>query len=292
MRAASLSFAATTAMAVGGLAFAGAGSTGFGVASLEAVMLVGIAAVGAVVARREPQNPCGWLVCVIPASFAAAILGDRVYDQTADAAGQVQGAELIAPWIVSCVWIPAMLSIAAFAQLFPTGRPLTDNWRPCVWTAALAGPPLFVGTAFGGGALEDYPHIDNPVGAGGSLGTVVDVIGYSGFALLVLSVLGGLASLIVRFRRSTGVERQQLKWVMTAAPTFPVAFALPTDEVAGDELGFALLLALFLIACAVAVAILRYRLYDIDVVINRTLVYLALTGILAGISWRACCSCS
>jgi hypothetical protein len=266
-------------MAVAGLARAGASSTGYGAGALEAAMLVGIAVVGAIVATRVPDNPCGWLVAVISASFAAAILADRLHDQWAPG---LHGAQLLAPWIESWVWIPALLSIAGFAQLFPTGRPLTARWRPLMWMTAVAGPPLFVGTALAGGRIDDYPDIVNPAGVGGSLVTAVDVVGWIGFALMLLSVLGAIASLVVRFRRSTGVERQQLKWVATAAVLFPVAFAMPTEQVAGDDLGFELLLlALFLVALAVAVAMLRYRLYDIDAVINRALVYAALTGTLA-----------
>ena len=272
-----LTAAAGLALAV---AHGGESTLGVFAAAAEAVMLTSIAVIGAVVASRLPHNPCGWLVCVIPASFSLAILADRVYDSLEQ---PVRGFALLAPWLVSWIWIPAMLSVAWFPQLFPSGRPLTGRWRALVWTGAAAGVPLFIGTAFAGGRLEDYPEIQNPVGTSGAIGTLVDVLGGIGFALLVVTVLGAIASLVTRFRRSRGVERQQLKWVATAALVFPVAFSMPTPEAAGDDLGFTLLLfALFLIALAVAVAILRYRLYDVDLVINRTLVYGALTALLAG----------
>jgi hypothetical protein len=271
-RLAWLQWVLTSVMAVAGLALIGAGETTPAFAAVEALMLSAIPAVGGIVARREPGNPCGWLVCAIPASFAAAILTDRLYEQT--------GSEASA-WVETWIWIPAMLSIVGFAQLFPTGRPLTERWRPLLWLAMGAGPPLFVGTAFAAGPLDDYPDLVNPLGAPASLDQLVDVVGWIGFAGLIVGLLGAIVSLVIRFRRSVGVERQQLKWVACAAVLFPVAFAMPTDQVAGDDLGFAvLLLALFAIAVAVAIAILRYRLYDIDVVINRALVYVALTATL------------
>ena len=115
-------------------------------------------------------------------------------------------------------------------------------------------------------------------------GTITQVIGGVGFALMLIAVVASAASLVVRFRRSRGDERQQLKWVTAAAAVFVVIFMTPIEEFAGDDIGFAtLLLGLLIVAAAVAIATLRYRLYDIDVVINRTLVYGALTATLAAV---------
>jgi hypothetical protein len=103
-----------------------------------------------------------------------------------------------------------------------------------------------------------------------------------GFAMMIAGMFAAAASLVIRFRRSRGEERQQLKWVTAAAALFVVIFVTPSDQIAGDDVGFAtLLVGLLIIAGAVAIAMLRYRLYDIDVVINRTLVYGALTATLA-----------
>ena len=250
---------------------------------VEGLMLAAIAVVGAVVASRVPGNPSGWLVSVIPASFATTILGTGVlHDLVEQERGTVDGIALAGPWLASWSWIPAILAIAVFPQLFPTGRPLTRRWRVLLWTAAASALPLFVGTAFERGRFEDFLELRNPLGAPGTLGEIVAILGGVGFALLLATLAGAVASIVVRWRRSSGAERQQLKWVATAALVFPVAFAAPTDDGAGEDLGFALLLlALFLLAAAVAVAILRYRLYDIDVVIRRTLVYAVLTATLA-----------
>ena len=204
--------------------------------------------------------------------FATTILGTGVHDLVSRSAGPSMGSPSPARGLGSWSWIPAILAIAVFPQLFPTGRPLTRRWRVLLWTAAASALPLFVGTAFERGRFEDFLELQNPLGAPGTLGEIVAVLGGVGFALLLATLAGAVASLVVRWRRSSGTERQQLKWVATAALVFPVAFATPTDDGAGEDLGFALLLlSLFLLAGAVAVAILRYRLYDIDVVIRRTL---------------------
>ncbi len=253
------------------------------IVAVEALMLGAIAMVGATVASRVPSNPCGWLVSVIPASFAVTILGTNLHDFVLRKQGVVEGAALTGPWLASWSWIPALLSLALFIQLFPTGRPLPGRWGALLWTAAVAGPLLFVGTAFERGRFADFNELDNPMAANGVMGDAVAALGVVGFVLLIVTLVGAIASLVVRWRRSIGAERQQLKWVATAALSFPPAFAAPTGSGTGEDLGFAaLMLAFFLIALAVAVAILRYRLYDLGLVIRRTVTYAALTATLVG----------
>jgi hypothetical protein len=185
-------------------------------------------------------------------------------------------------WLSSWIWIPAMIPAATlFPLLFPSGRPLTRRWRWVAWVAPACCPALFIGTAFAPGRLEEYP-IQNPLGAGGASEIAVGAIGALGFALMLGAMIAATASLVIRFRRSQGVERQQLKWVTVAAALFLVIFVFPTDQLGGDDLGFASLeLGLLVVAGAIAISMLRYRLYDIDVVIRRTLIYGALTATLA-----------
>ncbi|MEO6471046.1 MAG: hypothetical protein ABIR57_04285, partial [Aeromicrobium sp.] len=158
------------------------------------------------------------------------------------------------------------------------GLPPTPRWRPVVWIALAATLFTFIGEAFGPGRFQDYP-LDNPFG----VGVVADVVGIVGFLLMAVAAVTSLVSLVVRFRRSHGEEREQLKWVTSAAVVFVIIFAVPTQNFVGDDVEFAtLLFGILVIASAVGVAIQRYRLYDIDVVINRALVYGTLTAILAG----------
>jgi len=256
---------------------------GVPVAAFHALVLMLLGVIGAVVASRQPRNPLGWILSAIPISLGLLILGSHVYWSLALEHPDRSGAAELVAWLANWIWIPAIVpALTLFPLLFPSGRPLTPRWRRVGWVAVAAFPALFVGTAFAPGRFEDYP-VQNPLGASGALETPVQVIGGVGFALMFAATFASAASLVIRFRRSHGEERQQLKWVTAAAALFVVIFIVPTEQIAGDDdVGFAsLLVGLLVVAGAVAVAILRYRLYDIDVVINRTLVYGALTGTLA-----------
>jgi hypothetical protein len=252
------------------------------VAIFEALALTALAAIGAVVASRQPRNPIGWILCAIPLFLGMLILGSHAYWSVALDQPERSGLDEFLAWGTSWIWIPAMVpALNLFPLLFPTGRPLTPRWRPAVWAAIASAPALFVGTAFAPGPLEEYP-IDNPLAAPGALEVPVTVVGHVGFALMVAVTFAAPVSLAIRFRRSRGVERQQLKWV-TAAAAFVVlmVFVIPTEQIAGDYAGFlVLLVGLTLVAGAVAISMLRYRLYDIDLVIRRTLVYAGLTATL------------
>src|SRR4051812_35503310 len=137
---------------------------GVPVAILEAAVLVAIAAIGALVASRQPRNPIGWILWVIALSLSLAVLLGHAYWSLA-LAGDVRAAELTA-WVASWVWIPAMVpSLTLFPLLFPTGRPPTPRWRPVAWLALAAGVLLLLGVAFGPGRFEDYP-VDNPFPGG------------------------------------------------------------------------------------------------------------------------------
>jgi hypothetical protein len=255
---------------------------GIPIAAFEAIVLLLLGVIGAVVTARQPRNAIGWILCAIPFSLGLLIVGSHVYWSLAlEHPGGSRAAELVA-WLSSWIWIPAIVPAATlFPLLFPTGRPLTRRWRPLAWVAIGSCPALFVGTAFAPGRLEDYP-IQNPLGASGATETAVGATGALGFALMLGAMIASTASLVIRFRRSHGVERQQLKWVTVAAALFLAIFVFPIDQLGGEHLGFAsLLLGLLVVAGAIAISMLRYRLYDIDVVIRRTLIYGALTAALA-----------
>ena len=128
------------------------------------------------------------------------------------------------------------------------------------------------------GKLEGYP-IDNPVGVPEGLGVAVKVVGTGGFAMLLVSMLASVVSIVVRFRRSQGEEREQIKWVAAAAVLFAGIYALPFGSLISDDASLAsILFGVLIMAAAVAVSILKYRLYDIDVVISRTLLVAGLAG--------------
>ncbi len=257
---------------------------GLPVAVFESVILAALAMIGAVVAARQPRNPIGWILSLMAFFLAVLVLCSHLF--WALALDEVRPSEgtLFVAWLASWTWVPVMIpALALFPLYFPTGRPPSPRWRWVQWLVLGVIPATLVNQAFVGGRFQEYP-VTNPYGASGDLATVVDVIGVVSFAGMLIAMVAAAASLVVRFRRSRGDERLQIKWVVTAAVLFVGIFVFPTDNLAGDDVGFAsLLIGLLVVAGAVATSILRYRLYDIDVVINRTLVYGSLTATLAGV---------
>ncbi len=168
------------------------------------------------------------------------------------------------------IWVLGHAGVVFLLLLFPTGRPVSRRWRPVVWfAAAVIGALLFV-TATLGGPLEAAPRLDNPFGLPTPRFFVMVLIAM----ILALEVLG-CVSLAVRFFYSRGVERQQIKWVAFGAAI--LAVYLLTNILSPVPRWIGALAPAVMIA---TIAVLRHRLYDIDVVINRTLVYGSLTATL------------
>jgi hypothetical protein len=240
--------------------------------------------VGALVASRRPENPVGWLVCLYSLAISMSYFSSEyaIYALLAQPHSLPAGEVLV--WISS--W---MLSVTVGVQvfsllLFPTGRLPSWRWRWVAWLTVAVTLIGMISSAFSSGPLDGLGPIRNPLGMEGFSG-VYDVVRSIMFPLLFLAVA---SSLFARLHRAVGVERQQLKWLAYAAATLTVGIILiiipgaidtpPWFEWAG--------VAFFVAAGAgipisMGIAILRYRLYDIDVVINRTLVYGSLTAMLA-----------
>ena len=259
------------------------------------IAIVGYAFVGALVASRQPGNAVGWILLAIGITLTVGTLADaNLLSRTAPARG-------LSAWLSEWVWYVWLTLAGIFLpQLFPTGRPLSRRWRPVLWLGIAALVLSVVGAAFEPGRLDvDSPvPVVNPVGLGGPIGDALPVVARAGDVLAALAFVLAAASLVVRFRRSRGVERQQLKWFayvgllvamgLTLAMAQVLFDAQPGDDVEGGWLevvgavGWFLALGSIVIGIPIAagMAILRHRLYDIDVVINRTLVYGALTATL------------
>ncbi len=179
--------------------------------------------------------------------------------------------------------------------LFPDGRLPSPRWRPVAWLGGVAIVAGLLGTAFGSGSFEPDvgPPLENPLALPGALGDALAVVADAGGIALAPVTVAALCAVVVRLRRSRGVERQQVKWFAAAMTVLLVGLTAAGVSAAFDERGallwvgsvgwgmflFGLLIAL---PAAVGIAILRHRLYDIDLVINRALVYGALTLLLAG----------
>ena len=235
------------------------------------------AMVGGLVASRRPENPVGWFFLGSAVCFALSEVADEY------ATHGFPGAQAMA-WLMSWLWVPGVALLLFFLPLyFPDGRVVSPRWRWLVQVALVfcVGGALY--SALSPGEIPASGGIVNPLGIE-ALRPVSDLLGPYVFVLYFAFLFASAASLMVRFRRSGSVERQQIKWLAFAALAIPVWFLTNAPIEAASRTLFLVVDALVvsaLIPLAAGVAILRYRLYDIDVVINRTLVYGSLTAMLA-----------
>jgi N-terminal 7TM region of histidine kinase len=243
------------------------------------VALLTFSVVGTVLVRRYPDNPIGWLLCASGPLFGLMLFSSNYTENYILAKGETGGFADFALWIGTWVGPIAYSLVTAFLMLlFPTGHLLSRRWRPVARLAAGSVALVALGSVFRR-ELDDYPQLVNPYGVGGALANILDAATGIGWILFSASVLLAGVSLIARFRKSKGVERQQIKWMALAASFLLVA---QVSWFVSEELGSYMTgLAFMAIPIAVCVAILRYRLYDIDLIINRTLVYGLLTAVLA-----------
>jgi hypothetical protein len=242
--------------------------------------------VGVLVAYRQQKNPIGWLLLGIGILYATELFAGNysVYTLVTNP-GSLPG-EPVAAWLTSWVWIAGGSLVLFVFLYFPDGRLPSPRWRPVAWLVLLDAALAVAPFAFGPGPLEgssEGSRVTNPVGIEGSVG-LLDLFERVSFALLAPISLALILAFLVRFRRARGEERQQIKWVAYGVAVFALAVIVVTlwPSLDGSLVGGALFLVGFLaIPSAMALAILKYRLYDIDLVINRTLVYGALSIALA-----------
>jgi hypothetical protein len=242
----------------------------------------GVAALGLVIALRQPGNALAWVFSAIAVAFGVLAFADGYTQYTlVEHPGALPGGRWVG-WLYGWWWFPMLVSLVTLPfLLFPDGRLPGQRWKPVlVATVALAAVGWVPASLYP--VLENLPA-RNPLGLRGAKG-VLDAV--NGIEFLALAVLGcaAAASLVVRFRRATSVERQQLKWVIFAGGLLVafVAGALIAQAAGAPPVPDGVLgLILGVLPASVGVAMLRYRLYDIDVVINRALVYGSLTGLLA-----------
>jgi hypothetical protein len=256
--------------------------------AISVVALLAFPVVGALVVSRQPRNTIGWLFCGVglPFGVSGVAYGWGTHALFAEP-GSLPGADWAA-WLGSWLFAPSLFAVPPLLfLLFPDGRPPTRRWRPVVWLVVVGVVATTLGSALTPGRLTEPPFlgIENPAGIE-TAGAAIEGVGVFGFIALFFAILLGAAALVVRFRRARGDEREQLKWFATAGALFALAcIAALTPFMPGDSDTFGqllILLAFAAIPVAAGVAILKHRLYDIDVVINRALVYGALTAALAG----------
>jgi hypothetical protein len=271
-----LSHAASSA--VPDLPFGGETDDGSVVANL--VTLLPFSVVGAIIASRQPRNAIGWLFCSVGVTIGLnSFAGDYAEFWLASGFGPDSVGETAA-WLSSWLWfLLVYVPMSFLLLLFPDGRPPSPRWRPVAWGVALGTAGGVVGYALRAGPLVDFPHIANPYGVDSP---VVGMVGVAGSIVGAGSMVSSAVSLIVRLRRAESVERQQIKWLayggavmvgILGAGGLITLWSVPASIVVMS-------VSLLGLPVFTGIAIVKYRLYDIDLLINRTLVYGALTAML------------
>ena len=250
------------------------------------------AVVGALLVAKRPTNLIGWIMAAIALMVSIFNAGGAYATYVMLTRGQPDVLAVVGAWTANCYWF-VMLALALFylPMLFPDGHLPSRRWLPVAVVVGFAASGFVLPRAFMDTLpLNEAPgyRIDNPIGIEG-LGSVenLPLFGVLLNGLLVIAFVGAAASVVVRFRRSRGVERLQMKWFVYVTVVFvggsilTSVFGVATGLRWLEQFSFVLsMVALVGLPMAVGIAILRYRLYEIDVVINRTLVYGPLTALL------------
>jgi hypothetical protein len=250
---------------------------------LAVVGVLSFSTVGAVIASRRPDNLIGWLFCAIGFVGGVRLVSTEypAYSLVANS-GLEPGGEVLS-WIACWLWVPDVGLFLFLAFLFPNGRLPSTRWRPLAW---LIGMVVLIGTvaaALSPGPIRGLEPVENPLGM-----EAVPTVALWTEALVYALGLVVAASMLVRLRRSRGVERQQIKWFAYAGvllATSTVITYVLSEASSLRWLGWVAFLPAMVggagLPVAVGIAVSRYRLYEIDTLINRTLVYGTLTAVLA-----------
>jgi signal transduction histidine kinase len=247
------------------------------------VLLLSFPIVGFVVLRRRPRATLGWLMLSMGFVVAVPFTSYAVYSL------EVHDADLpltaLALALGGPSWVPFIAISGYLLLLFPDGHLPTPRWRPFAWACGVAFAAITLLIWFAPGDFEDvgYPGIENPLGIE-ALGPIVDRIGFV-LVFVPLLIVGGATALIVRLRRTRdGVERHQIRWLAYSAALIALLFSLAfVPGLSGDDGwgGFFQVvgpISFVLIPIAIGIAVLRYRLYDIDIVIKKTVVFAVLAA--------------
>ena len=241
---------------------------------------LGYATVGLVLSLRRPANPIGWLYAATGLVWSLAIPGDSWLYQLVAEHRPLPLAAQVAAVFGEFNWAPAtVLGVTLPALLVPDGRLRSRRWRPVAATSMVAAVLVVVGGGLAPAQLEDLP-IANPFGLAGPAGAVAGLLANVGTLLWVATMVASLACVVVRFRSSRGVERQQLRWVAAGAAAAVAGLLGGAAVPQGIVLSGVLYSSVLFIPLAVAVAVLRYRLWDLDRLVSRTVTYAVVTALL------------
>lgn len=272
------------------LATRGAAPGSAATATATVLFVLATAAVGTLIGLRRPGHRIGWLLQFAAVSFATgALIVTYVEVAFFVRPGSLPAGPIL---VILGDWVFGLgygISATYLLLLFPTGRLPSPRWRPVSWLAGISLFMLLLGVLFGPSAFEGLP-IDNPLALDSSHPLLLLFEG-GGFYLLFATILGSVASLVVRYRSSEGEERQQLKWVAFGVVLLGLAVAASVlwelangvAELSDDTENLVIAVALTMVPVSVGVAILRFRLYDIDRIISRTVSYGVVVALIAAV---------
>jgi two-component system NarL family sensor kinase len=248
--------------------------------------------VGSLIASRVPKNPIGWIFLSVGILYAlnALVVAYSLYGPLA-MVENLFPAHLLNEWLGNWIWLPAIMMPATYVLLyFPDGQLPSPGWRFVSWTVSLGLALSVLTVMLHPGPIASWGLVSNPFGIPVAA-RFLEILSNLGILLLAIGFVSSIIALIFRFHRSRGIEREQMKWLVYALSLVVLGFVIGTlvwfvwpKNPLMTELSITLMnLTILGIAIAATIAILRYRLYDIDLIINRTLVYGLLTTGVIGI---------
>ena len=255
----------------------------------EMFYAISYAAMGWLLASRLWRNALGWIFILLGLFMTLQL---SVTFLVQESQMQLSYPLLVAAWVSSSFHLPSIvvLTTIVFAR-FPNGRPLTPRWRIAGWLAFFGSLALAIGIGLRPGALAWYPTSPNVFGVSADYSPLLDGLVILGLAVMITGFSLSAISMVLRYQRSESVERAQLRWIAVAVVLLSAAgipfligrYALQIDYAVGELLISVALIAGCFLPIAAAIAVLRHRLYDIDIIIKKAFVYIPLSAILAGI---------
>jgi hypothetical protein len=241
---------------------------------------LGYATIGLILTLRRPANPIGWL-------FAAAGLAWSLPIPVEPWLVRLVGEQRPLPLVAQAAavygefnWAPAtVLGVILPALLVPDGRLRSRRWRPVAAAGVAAAALVLVGAGLAPARLENLP-IANPFGLAGPAGAVAGTLAVVGTFLWAAAMVASVACVVLRFRAARGVERQQLRWVAAGAAAAVAGLLAGALTLQGSVVSSSLYSTVLCIPLGVAVAVLRYRLWDLDRLVSRTVTYALVTALL------------
>jgi signal transduction histidine kinase len=245
-------------------------------------LIVGFAIVGGLLIWKRPGNAIGWLLSATGLAYAAGVFSLFL--------AHFRRTQSFLNWF-GWIWLFGIGLVIFVLLLFPTGHLPSRRWRPVAWAAGAGLAGWVLGCAFAPRLFTASPSTPNPIGVGAPAGDVFLLMAVGGAVLLLATGLAAIISLVFRYRRAGVVEREQLKWLVYAGALIvlallaePVAEKIMGPSNTFNDLQNALTSgAVALVPGAIGIAVLRYRLYDIDVVISKTLVYGSLAALITAV---------